>query len=76
MRLLIGTAATILAKAASPLLAAFILSGFRIDQISCVVVLLVFSGVMILTGPVMIRIAMTYLPQLRGATARPGWSSV
>ena len=69
IRLLIRTAATVLANAAGLLLAGLILPGFRIDPISFIVVLLVFSAVLILTGPLMIKMAMTYLPQLRGATA-------
>jgi hypothetical protein len=69
IRLLLQIAATIIANAVGLLLAATLLTGFRIDALSFVIVLLVFSGVMILTGPLMTKIAITSLPQIRGAVA-------
>jgi len=69
MRLLVSTAAVIAANAAGLLLAALLLPGFRIDAISFVVVLLVFTGVMILTGPLVTKIAITKVPQIRGSIA-------
>lgn len=69
MRLLVSTAAVIAANAAGLLLAALLLPGFRIDAISFVVVLLVFTGVMILTGPLVTKIAITKMPQIRGSIA-------
>jgi hypothetical protein len=69
IRLALQTAATIIANAAGLLLAATLLSGFRIDALSFVVVLLVFSGVMILTGPLVTKIAITSMPQIRGSIA-------
>lgn len=69
IRLLVSTAATIVANAAGLLLAAFMLTDFRIDALSFVVVLLVFSGVMILTGPLVTKIAINSMPQIRGSIA-------
>jgi hypothetical protein len=69
IRLLLQTAATVIANAVGLLLAAMLLTGFQIDAVSFIVVLLVFSGVMILAGPLMTKIAITSLPQIRGAVA-------
>jgi len=69
MRLLISTAATIIANAVGLLLAALVLTDFTIDALSFVVVLLVFTGVMILTGPLVTKIALTSMPQIRGSIA-------
>lgn len=69
IRLLLKIAATIIANAVGLLLATFLLTGFTIDAVSFVVVLAVFTGVMILTGPLMTKIAVTRLPQLRGSVA-------
>jgi hypothetical protein len=69
IRLLLQTVATIIANAVGLLLAAMLLTGFQIDAVSFIVVLLVFSGVMILAGPLMTKIAITSLPQIRGAVA-------
>lgn len=69
IRLLLQTAATVIANAVGLLLAAAMLNGFSIDAVSFIVVLLVFSGVMILTGPLMTKIAITSVPQIRGAVA-------
>ena len=49
------------------LLAAALLTGFKIDAASFVVVLLVFAGVMILTGPLVTKVAVTSMPQIRGS---------
>jgi hypothetical protein len=69
IRLLLSTAATVLANAAGLLLAAFLLPGFTIDTLSFIVVLLVFTGVMLLTGPLIFKIAINYVPQIRGSIA-------
>jgi hypothetical protein len=69
MRLLLTTLATIIANAVGLLLAAMLLTGFTIDAVSFVVVLLVFTGVMILAGPLTTKIAITSVPQLRGSVA-------
>ena len=69
IRLLLRTAATIIANAVGLLVAVMLLDGFQIDAVSFIIVLLVFSGVMILTGPLMTKIAITSLPQIRGAVA-------
>jgi len=69
MRLLLSTLATIIANAVGLLLAAALLTGFKIDPVSFIVVLLVFTGVLILTGPLMTKIAVTSVPQLRGSVA-------
>jgi low temperature requirement protein LtrA len=67
IRLFLSTLSTIIANAVGLLLAATLLDGFRIDPISFVVVLLVFTGVMILTGPLVTKIAVTSMPQIRGS---------
>jgi hypothetical protein len=69
IRLAISTVATIIANAVGLLLAATLLEGFRIDAVSFVIVLLVFTGVMILTGPLVTKIAVTSMPQIRGSIA-------
>jgi hypothetical protein len=69
MRLLLTTLATIIANAVGLLLAATLLTGFTIDAMSFILVLLVFTGVMVLTGPLMTKIAVTSVPQIRGSVA-------
>ena len=69
IRLLLQTAVTIIANGVGLLLAAALLTGFQIDTLSYLIVLLVFTGVMILTGPLMTKIAVTSLPQIRGSVA-------
>ena len=67
VRLLLSIVATIIANAVGLLLAASLLTGFTIDAMSFIVVLLVFTGVMILTGPLVTKVAITQLPQIRGS---------
>ena len=67
VRLALSIASTIIANAAGLLLAAALLTGFKIDAASFVVVLLVFTGVMILTGPLVTKVAVTSMPQIRGS---------
>ena len=67
IRLALSVLATIIANAVGLLLATALLAGFTIDAISFVVVLLVFTGVMILTGPLVTKIAVTSMPQIRGS---------
>jgi hypothetical protein len=69
MRLVLRTAATVLANAAGLMLAAAMLPGFTIDAWSVLVVLLVFSAVMLLTGPLIFKIAVAHIPQIRGSVA-------
>ncbi len=69
IRLLLSVAATIIANAVGLLLAKTLLEGFTISAAGFIVVLLVFTGVMVLTGPLMTKIAVTSLPQIRGAVA-------
>jgi hypothetical protein len=69
MRLLLRTAATVLANAAGLMLAVVMLPGFTIDAWSVLVVLLVFSIVMLLTGPLIFKIAVAHIPQIRGSVA-------
>ena len=66
IRLVLSILATIIANAVGLLLATALLTGFTIDAISFVVVLLVFTGVMVLTGPLITKIAVTSVPQIRG----------
>jgi hypothetical protein len=69
IRLLLQIAATILANAVGLLLAAALLNGFTISATAFVIVLLVFTGVMVLTGPLMTKVAVTSVPQIRGSVA-------
>ena len=69
IRLAISTISNIVANAVGLLLAVFLLDGFTIDAVSFIVVLLVFTGVMILTGPLVTKIAITSMPQIRGSIA-------
>jgi hypothetical protein len=69
IRLLLTVAATIIANAVGLLIAAALLEGFSISAAAFIVVLLVFTGVMVLTGPLMTKIAVTSVPQLRGSVA-------
>jgi hypothetical protein len=68
-RLLFSTVATVLANAAGLLLAKALLPGFVIDAWSFVVVLLVFSGVLLVSGPLLLKVSVTHVPQLRGLVA-------
>lgn len=67
VRLALSIVATIIANAVGLLLATALLAGFSIDAVSFAVVLLVFTGVMILTGPLVTKIAVTSIPQIRGS---------
>ena len=67
IRLVLSILATIIANAVGLLLATALLAGFTIDAVSFAVVLLVFTGVMILTGPLVTKIAVTSMPQIRGS---------
>ena len=67
IRLALSVLATIIANAVGLLLATALLTGFTIDAMSFVVVLLVFTGVMVLTGPLITKIAVTSVPQIRGS---------
>jgi len=67
VRLLLRTAATILANAVGLLVAVMLLPGFSITATGFIVVLLIYTGVMILTEPLITKIALTSMPQIRGA---------
>ena len=69
VRLALSIVATIIANAVGLLLATALLAGFSIDAVSFAVVLLVFTGVMILTGPLVTKIAVTSIPQIRGSSS-------
>ncbi|MCX7299794.1 MAG: hypothetical protein NTX73_05335 [Rhodobacterales bacterium] len=70
IRLALTVIATIIANAVGLLLAAFILRPtFVIDPMSFIITLLIFTGVMVLTGPLVTKIAITSMPQIRGAIA-------
>lgn len=69
IRLLLSVAATIIANAVGLLLAKALLDGFSISAAAFIVVLLVFTGVMVLAGPLMTKVAITALPQIRGSVA-------
>ena len=58
-KLAVATISAIIANAAGLLLAAWLLDGFRIDAVSFIVVLVVFTGIMLLTSPLVAKIAET-----------------
>ena len=61
--------AYLLANAAGLLLATLLLPGFRIDVLSFVFAVALFSGIQTLLGPLVTKTAIQYIPQLRGGIA-------
>lgn len=61
--------AYLLANAAGLLLATILLPGFRIDVLSFVFAVALFSGIQTLLGPLVTKTAIQYIPQIRGGIA-------
>ncbi|MGR3373031.1 phage holin family protein [Pseudooceanicola nanhaiensis] len=61
--------AYLLANAAGLLLATLLLPGFRIDVLSFVFAVALFSGIQTLLGPLVTKTAIQYIPQIRGGIA-------
>lgn len=69
IRFMVRTALTVLANAAGLLIATLVLPGFHINLLGFVVSVLFFSGIEILLEPLVLKMALRYLPALRGGIA-------
>ena len=69
IRLLAHTALTLLANAAGLLLASFLLPGFHIQPLGFVVSVLFFTAFEVLLEPFVLKMAVKYIPALRGGIA-------
>lgn len=69
IKLLLSTAAFLIANAVGLLLAAMVLPGFTINPLSFVVAVLIFSVAQGLLGPLIRRVSAKNLPQLMGGIA-------
>jgi uncharacterized membrane protein YwzB len=69
MKLLVSTAAQLVANAVGLLLAAALLPGFTIDVLSVVVAVVIFSVAQWGLGPLITKLSVKHLPQLLGGIA-------
>lgn len=69
IRFLARTALTLLANAVGLIIVALVLPGFHINLLGFVVSVLFFTGVEILLEPFVLKMAVKYLPALRGGIA-------
>lgn len=69
IRFLARTALTLLANAAGLLIASLVLSGFHVNLLGFIISVLFFTGVEILLEPFVLKMALKYLPALRGGIA-------
>ena len=69
MRFLASSVLTLLGNAAGLVIASLLLSGFHIHPLGFVVSVLFFTGVEILFEPFIIKLALRYMPALRGGIA-------
>ncbi|MCA0846005.1 phage holin family protein [Salipiger thiooxidans] len=69
VRLALSAAAYLIANAVGLLLAVLLLQGFRIDALSFVVVVVAFSVIQAVLGPLITKISLKHLPQLMGGVA-------
>ena len=69
IRFLARTALTLLANAAGLLVAALLLPGFHIQPLGFIVSVLFFTGFEILLEPFVLKMAIKYIPALRGGIA-------
>ena len=66
---LLSAAAYLIANGVGLLLAAALLNGFRIDPISFIVVVVFFSALQVVLGPILRKVATKKVPQLMGGIA-------
>ena len=66
---LLSAAAYLIANGVGLLLAAALLNGFRIDPISFIVVVVFFSALQVVLGPILRQVATKKVPQLMGGIA-------
>ncbi len=69
MRLLISTAAYLVANAVGLLVAILLLPGFSVAPLSFVVAVAIFSLVQAILGPLVTKISLKHMPQLMGGVA-------
>lgn len=69
IRFLARTALTLLANAAGLLVAALLLPGFHIQLVGFIVSVLFFTGFEVLLEPFVLKMAIKYIPALRGGIA-------
>lgn len=69
LRFLASTALHLLANAAGLLLAALLLPGFHLQAVGFIFSVLFFTAVEILLGPFVLKMAISYMPALRGGIA-------
>ena len=69
LKMIYSLLAYLLANAAGLLLATLLLPGFRIDALSFVFAVALFSGIQTLLGPLVTKTAIQYIPQIRGGIA-------
>jgi putative membrane protein len=69
VRFLASVALHLLANAAGLAIAAVVLDGFDIEVIGFVVSVLLFTAVEVLLGPFVLKMAIRYVPALRGGIA-------
>jgi putative membrane protein len=69
MRFLAQSALTLLANAVGLVIASLVLTGFHINILGFIVSVLFFTGVEILFEPFVLKMALKYMPALRGGIA-------
>ena len=69
IRFFVRTLLTLLANTAGLIVATIVLSGFHINLVGFIVSVLFFTGVEILLEPFVLKMAIKYLPALRGGIA-------
>lgn len=69
IRFLARSALTLIANAVGMLIASLVLPGFHINLLGFVVSVLFFTGIEILFEPFVLKMALKYLPALRGGIA-------
>lgn len=69
MRFLAISTLTLLGNAIGLIIASLLLSGFQVHPLGFTVSVLFFTGVEILFGPFVLKMALRYLPALRGGIA-------
>lgn len=69
IKLALSAAAYLIANAVGLLIAAVLLAGFEIDPLSFLIVVLAFSLIQAVLGPLITKISLKQLPQLMGGVA-------
>lgn len=69
MRFLISTAAHLVGNAVGLLLASVLLTGFTIQPLALVIVVVVFTAVEVVASPLLTKLSLKNMPQLMGGIA-------